>query len=139
MNTKLVLKTAKVLFFVVVLLSGLFTAWLFIPTPAILDKQVLDVPLTKPFKLVSYRNNPNDASMPFTYHYYVISDVSDIEEMEPFLITTDKFAKLGEFDENTFSLSVNGKIEQYTNDLWIEKSDGKLQHWYVSINARYIR
>ncbi|WP_394246776.1 hypothetical protein [Vibrio profundi] len=133
------MKAIKYFFFLVVLLGGLFTAWLFVPIPSVLDQQTFEQPLTEPFKLVAYRNNPNDASQPYTYHYFVVSDVSDIKEMEPFLITTDKFAKLGEFDENTFSMSVNGKIEQYTNDLWIEKSDGKLQHWYVSIQANYVR
>jgi len=133
------MKAIKYFFFLVVLLGGLFTAWLFVPIPSVLDQQTFEQPLTEPFKLVAYRSNPNDASKPYTYHYFVISDVSDIKEMQPFLITTDKFAKLGEFDENTFSMSVNGKIDQYTNDLWIEKSDGKLQHWYVSITANYVR
>ncbi|MGF1755419.1 hypothetical protein L4C33_17715 [Vibrio makurazakiensis] len=133
------MKALKYFFFFIVLLSGLFTAWLFVPIPATLDQKTFEQPLTEPFKLIAYRNNPNDASKPYTYHYYVISDVSDIKELEPFLITTDKFAKLGTFDEHTFSMTVNGKIEQYTNDLWVEKSDGKLQHIYVSIDANYVR
>ncbi|MEZ8786453.1 hypothetical protein AB6D73_04305 [Vibrio splendidus] len=133
------MKAIKTLFFLMVLLSGLFTAWLFIPIPATMDKQTLDVPLTEPFKLVAYRSNPNDASKPLTYHYYVISDVVGVDDMDPFLVTTDQFVKLDEFDENTFNLTVNGKIESYTNDLWIKKADGKLQHWYVSVDANYVR
>jgi len=103
------MKALKYFFFLIVLLSGLFTAWLFVPIPTVLDKQTFDQPLTEPFKLVAYRSNPNDATKPFTYHYYVVSDISNIKELEPFLITTDKFAKLGTFDEHTFSMTVNGK------------------------------
>ena len=133
------MKAIKTLFLLMILACGLFTAWLFISIPATIDKQTLDVPLTEPFKLVAYRSNPNDASKPFTYHYYVISDAVDIDDMDPFLITTDQFVKLGEFDENTFKLTVNGKIESYTNDLWIKKTDGTLQHWFVSVDANYVR
>lgn len=92
-----------------VLLSGLFTAWLFIPIPATIDKQTLDLPLTEPFKLVAYRSNPNDATKPFTYHYYVVSDISNVDDMDPFLVTTDQFVKLGDFDENTFKLTVTAR------------------------------
>ena len=133
------MKAIKTLFLLMILACGLFTAWLFISISATIDKQTLDVPLTEPFKLVAYRSNPNDASKPFTYHYYVISDAVDIDDMDPFLVTTDQFVKLGEFDENTFKLTVNGKIESYTNDLWIKKTDGTLQHWYVSVDANYVR
>lgn len=134
------MKAIKALFFAILLAMGLFVGWLFMPAQTTLDKQVLDAPLSvEPFKLVGYRSISTDPEVDSLYHYFVIIEGTDIKQIEPFLITSDPFVRLESSDENTLLITVNGKIERYTNDLWIEKSDGMLHHWYVSANAGYVR
>ncbi|HFN0991603.1 TPA: hypothetical protein ACHCIS_005114, partial [Vibrio parahaemolyticus] len=69
----------------------------------------------------------------------VLATGQSIEEQEPFLVTSDQFIRMEQTGDNTLSVTVNGRIYQYHNDLWVPKSDGKLQHFLVSATANYVR
>ncbi len=117
-----------------------FTAWLFMPAQTTLEKQVLDAPFSDaPFKMIGFRSISTDPEVDPMYHYYVVTDSTIVEDSEPFLITSDPFVRLTGNAENTLTIKVNGKITRYNNDLWIELPSGRLHHWYVSLDAKYVR
>ncbi|MCG9786405.1 hypothetical protein [Vibrio barjaei] len=126
--------------FSVVLLAVIATlSWVFIPTHETMGKQTLNVPLSDEFKLVAHRIHSTDPDAGPKYAYFVLSDATPINNSEPFLVTSDQFTKLEKIKDNGFTLTVNGRIYEYHNDLWIKKPNGQLHRWHVSINARYIR
>lgn len=134
------MKALKSVFFTALFCTFAFAAWLFMPAQSILEKQVLDAPFAgTPFKLVGFRSISTDPEIDPMYHYYVITDDTDVSDIEPFLITSDPFVRLTDNEEHTLTITVNGKITQYKNDLWIELPNGKLHHWYVSAIAGYVR
>lgn len=134
------MKVLKAMLMVVFLTILIFVGWLFLPPQERLDKQTLDIDLNNSeFKLVGYRNNSGDPSQPLTYHYFITLKDGKVDDLVPFLITTDPFVKLLESAENTVSLIANGKIDAYSNDVWVKQKDGILHHWYISIDAKYVR
>lgn len=128
----------------VALVIGLISAWIFLPPTNRLDKQIVNQPLQQPFSFVGYKVISSDPSIDPIYHYYIVGGEFVVEgeklnDTQPFLITADPFVKLKAFDESTIHISVTGKIELYNNDLWIQKSDGKVHHWYINMHSKYIR
>ncbi|BDU40386.1 conserved hypothetical protein [Vibrio nigripulchritudo SFn27] len=133
------MRTLKIWLSIVSLFLLAFSAWLFMPAISKVEKQVLEQDLAEPFRLVGYRVISTDPSIDATYHYYLTVKDSDIDEESPFLITSDPFIKVDNFDDNSLHISVTGKIELYRNDLWVKKDDEKLHHWYISMQSKYIR
>lgn len=134
------MKVLKSILFIAVFCTTAFAAWLFMPAQSTLEKQVLDAPFADaPFKMVGFRSISTDPEVDPMYHYYVITDETKVSDIEPFLITSDPFVRLTGNEEHTLTITVNGKITQYNNDVWVSLPSGKLHHWYVSANARYVR
>lgn len=114
-------------------------AWVFIPTHENIGPQTLKTPLDSEFTLVAHRVLSTDPDAGSKFAYFVVSQTGDISDLEPFLVTSDQFARIEKTGDNSLSLTVNGRIYLYNNDLWVDKTNGQLQRWYVSINARYLR
>ncbi|MEZ8104470.1 hypothetical protein FCV43_11060 [Vibrio genomosp. F6] len=133
------MKVLKAVLIVILFAAVSYVGWLFLPPQASLEKQTLDLDLNASFKLVGFRHNSGDPSLPLTYHYFITLEGEDVKDHTPFLITTDPFVKLKGSAENTLALVVNGKIDAYTNDVWVKQDDGILYHWYVSLDAKYVR
>ncbi|MGR5176943.1 hypothetical protein ACPV4B_13385 [Vibrio parahaemolyticus] len=114
-------------------------AWVFIPTHENIGPQTVKTPLDNEFTLVAHRVLSTDPDAGSKFAYFVVTQTSDINDLEPFLVTSDQFARIEKTGDNSLSLTVNGRIYQYHNDLWVNKTNGQLQRWYVSINARYLR
>ncbi|NLS11891.1 hypothetical protein HGP28_03165 [Vibrio sp. SM6] len=114
-------------------------ALLFLPTHTTLGKEVLSKPIAEEFKLVGYRSLSTDPATTGQIHYFVVGLDANVDELTPFLITTDRFVRVSAVEENSFHLTINGKISAYHNDLWVKRSNGTVKHWRVSADANYQR
>ncbi|MGR5236332.1 hypothetical protein [Vibrio alfacsensis] len=114
-------------------------AWMFIPSHETIGQKTLEEALNDNYNLVGHRIHSTDPDVGNMFGYFVVSKGGSIEDAEPFLVTSDQFIRMEQTGENTLSLTVTGRIYRYHNDLWVTKTDGKLQHWFVSATANYVR
>ncbi|RJX68969.1 hypothetical protein DZ860_16090 [Vibrio sinensis] len=126
------------LLLLVIIAAGVL-AWVFIPTHESMGKQVLEQPLNDTFRLVGHRIYSTDPDSSKMFSYFVLSDATNVEDEKPFLTTSDQFVRAKQTGDNTISLTVNGRIYQYHNDLWVKMENGQLHHWYVSTQSNYVR
>ncbi|TFH89846.1 MULTISPECIES: hypothetical protein [Vibrio] len=114
-------------------------AWVFIPTHVRLSSEILSKPIGNGFQIVGYKalsTKPEDGKL---NHFFLIDSNGDVKDAEPFLITSDPFIQFETTDENKLSLTVKGRIKHFDNDLWVEREDGTVQHWFISVDAEYTR
>lgn len=117
----------------------LVLAWVFIPTHVRLSSEILNKPVGEGFKLVGYKaisTKPQDGKL---NHYFLIDADASAKDATPFLISSDPFIKFEQTDETKLSVTINGRVKQLDNDLWVERSDGTVQHWLISANINYVR
>ena len=129
----------KITLLTLILIASAVTAWVFIPTHTSLGPQVASIPIGEDFSLVGYKIVSTDRKLNEMKQFYLIANGSELGDDEPVLITSDQFLRVVSVKDNTFKLSVKGRIEQYRNDLWVEKSDGTAHHWLVSMQSDYIK
>lgn len=114
-------------------------AYVFIPTHVRLGTQITDQAVGSDYKLVGYKaisTKPQDGKL---NHYFLIPSNGTIDDVEPFLITSDPFITVGKVVDNKLTLNVRGRVKHFDNDLWVEKGDGKVEHWFISADISYIR
>ena len=114
-------------------------AWVLIPTHTTLSRQISSTPVGENFTLVGYKLVSTEKKLNMLNQYYLIANGTEIGDQDPIITTSDQFLLVENVKDNTFKLSVKGRIEQYRNDAWVEKSDGKVEHWYISLDSSYIR
>lgn len=131
---KILLALAIALLAIVALL-----AWVFIPTHERIGPQTNEIDLNDEFSISAHRIVSTDPDVGSKFAYFVVSDAVNIEDQEPFLVTSDQFAKVSVTGEQTLQAVVNGRIYQFHNDLWVERENGQLWRWYVSLEANYVR
>ncbi|MCW8335673.1 hypothetical protein J4N42_21325 [Vibrio sp. SCSIO 43135] len=133
------MKLLKISFYSLLALTALFSVWLFMPAKVTLAQQVLDKSVGEPFSVIGYRTVSTDPEADTQYHYFLAGSDDKVEDLEPFLVTTDPFVRVIEFGDNKLSITSSGRIYSYHNDLWVEKDDGTIHHWYVSLQSQYVR
>lgn len=114
-------------------------AYVFIPTHVRLGSEIINKPLNDHYRLVGYKAISTDPKDGKLNHYFLLPINQTIESNEPFLISSDPFIKIIEVKDNKLTLSVKGRVKHFDNDLWVEKADGKVEHWLISADIRYIR
>ncbi len=114
-------------------------AWVFIPSHETVGAQTLEEALNDNYTLVGHRIHSTDPDAGNMFGYFVVYKGASTDDLEPFLVTSDQFIRMEQTGDNTLALTVNGRIYRYHNDLWVENPDGKLQHWFVSATAKYVR
>ncbi|MGR5319689.1 hypothetical protein [Vibrio alfacsensis] len=114
-------------------------AWMFIPSHETMGQKTLEEALNDNYVLIGHRIHSTDPDAGNMFGYFVVSKGNGIDDAEPFLVTSDQFIRMEQTGENTLSLTVNGRIYRYHNDLWVANTEGKLQHWLVSATANYVR
>lgn len=118
---------------------ALVLAWVFIPTHVRLSSEILNQPVGEGFKLIGHKaisTKPEDGKL---NHFFLIDENSSVKDATPFLITSDPFIKVSQTDENKLSIKINGRVKQLDNDLWVERADGTVQHWFISAQINYVR
>lgn len=115
------------------------SAWLVLPTPDRLTNTVYEQDIAQDYQLVGVKNIPGERQKAVTYHYFLLLKGNSYKGQTPFLITTDPFIQASVNNEKELHIISHGKIEQYNNDLWIKMNNGKVHHWYVSLNSSYVR
>ncbi|WP_306439761.1 hypothetical protein [Vibrio japonicus] len=136
LNTMSKLKLSIALLIIAV--CALF-AYVFIPTHVRLGSEIINKPINDQYRLVGYKaisTEPKDGKL---NHYFLLSTNQTTEGNEPFLISSDPFIKIIEIKDNKLTLSVKGRVKHFDNDLWVEKADGKVEHWLISANIRFVR
>lgn len=88
------------------------------------DKEVIKIPLSDTETLVGYRNNAHGATIGFSYYFYIKSNKSK-KLSSAFLVTDTPDVIFRLKEQGVFSLHVDGKVYQFTNDVWVNKQ-GKL-------------
>ena len=129
----------KLSFGLVVLAVTLVLAWVFIPTHVRLGSEILNQPVGEGFQLVGHKAISTDPQDGKLNHYFLIDQTTSVKDAQPFLITSDPFIKVAKVDDNKISLTINGRVKHLDNDLWVERPDGTVQHWYISTVINYIR
>ncbi|HDI3250442.1 hypothetical protein [Vibrio cholerae] len=89
-----------------------------------LDNEVIKVPLSDTQTLIGYRNNAGGATTGFSYYFYVKSNESE-KLPSAFLITDTPDVTFQIKEQGVFSLHVDGKVYQFTNNVWVNEQ-GKL-------------
>lgn len=118
---------------------ALLLAYVFIPTHVRLGSEILNQPVGEGFQLIGHRAISTDPQDGKLNHFFLIDQASSVSEAQPFLITSDPFIKVSNVDDNKISLIINGRVKSLDNDLWVERPDGTVQHWYISAKINYIR
>ncbi|EGU29837.1 hypothetical protein [Vibrio scophthalmi] len=129
----------KIVLLALVLIAAGVAAWVFIPTHTSLGPQVSSTPIGEEFSLVGYKIVSTDRKLNKMNQYFLIANGSELGDNEPVLTTSDQFLRVVAVKNNTFKLSVKGRIEQYRNDIWVEKSDGTAHHWLASMQSDYVK
>tara|TARA_Y100001960_G_C14763361_1_gene875415 strand:+ start:1675 stop:2076 length:402 start_codon:yes stop_codon:yes gene_type:complete len=114
-------------------------AYVFIPTHVRLGTQITEQAVGNDYKLVGFKaisTKPQDGKL---NHYFLIPSNGTIDDVEPFLITSDPFLSVGKVVDNKLTLTIRGRVKHFDNDLWVEKDDGKVEHWLISADISYIR
>lgn len=126
-------------------LSGLVVAiaallaYVFIPTHVRLGAEITNQTIGENYRLVGYKaisTKPQDGKL---NHYFLIAQDASVEDTDPFLITSDPFLTVDNVSDNKLSLNIKGRVKHFDNDLWVEKGNGKVEHWYISANINYVR
>ncbi len=121
-----------------VLIAALL-AYVFIPTHVRLGSEVINQPINDQYTLVGYKaisTEPKDGKL---NHYFIVATNQSVEGTEPFLISSDPFIKVTNIEDNKLTLSIQGRVKHFDNDLWVEKPNGSVEHWLISANIGYIR
>ncbi|HAS61137.1 MAG TPA: hypothetical protein DCS35_00350 [Vibrio sp.] len=129
----------KIAFLTLILIASAVAAWVFIPTHTSLGHQISSAPVGDNLTLVGYKIASTDKKLNKLNQYYLVENGSEIGDQEPLITTSDQFLRIKSLKDNTLTLTVTGRIEQYRNDIWVEKSDGTVQHWLVNLNSSYVR
>ena len=135
----LIMSKIKITLVSLVLIACAVAAWVFIPTHTSLGSKIMSVPIGDEFSLVGYKIASTDRKLNKMNQFYLIANGTELGDDEPVLISSDQFLRVVSIKDNTFKLSVKGRIEQYRNDLWVEKSDGTVHHWLVSMQSDYVK
>ncbi|PFG58592.1 hypothetical protein ATG66_1146 [Vibrio sp. ES.051] len=131
-------KFIQALLLLAVVAAGVL-AWVFIPSHETIGQKTLEQALSDHYTLVGHRIYSTDPDAGNRFGYFILATGQNIEEQTPFLVTSDQFIRMEKTGDNTLSATINGRIYQYHNDLWVQTSDGKLQHFLVSATANYVR
>lgn len=86
-----------------------------------LDQKVLDVKLSDTLSIVGYRNNSGNATVAYTYNFYVKSQTNKLPQ--PFLVTATPKLDIDVISDKSFSASLTGKIYKFTNIVWVKEGD----------------
>ncbi|MDW6004182.1 hypothetical protein [Vibrio mangrovi] len=105
---------------------------LFQPTDN-LDQQILDVALSDTVSVVGFRNNNGNATVSYSYNFYVRSEGEELPS--PFLISGTPDVNVTAKGADSFALDITGKIYQFTNIVWINKN-GSLLPIHVELVAK---
>ncbi|MCZ4292653.1 hypothetical protein [Vibrio sinaloensis] len=124
---------------ILIITIALVLAWVFIPTHVRLGNEILNQSIGDGYKLVGHKAISTDPQAGKLNHFFLIDQSASVSDSEPFLITSDPFITVTKVDDNKLSLLINGRVKFLDNDLWIERPDGTVQHWYVSANINYVR
>lgn len=131
-------KIKTTLILLLVLVAALL-AYVFIPTHVRLGSEIINQPLNDQYTLVGYKaisTEPKDGKL---NHYFIVATNQSVEVTEPFLISSDPFIKVTNVEDNKLTLSIQGRVKHFDNDLWVEKPNGSVEHWLISANIGYIR
>ncbi|MEF1257200.1 hypothetical protein [Vibrio sp. M260112] len=79
-----------------------------------LDKEILNVKITKSLSLSGFRMNTGGATVPFRYVYFI----NHKENKTPFLITNSNSIKVDIINDKHITINVIGEIYEYTNAIW---------------------
>lgn len=120
-------------------ITALILAWLFIPTHTRLGSEITNSNVADALEFKGYKLHSTEPKDGKLHQYYLISKGQHIEDTEPFLITSDPFAKLTHIEGNQLQLHVSGRVKSLNNDLWIETQDGKVNHWLISVQIKHTR
>lgn len=129
----------KIIFLTLILITSAVAAWVFIPTHTSLGYPIASIPVGENLSLVGYKLASTEKKLNKLNQYYLIENDSEIGDQEPLITTSDQFLRIASIKDNTLTLNVKGRIEQYRNDIWVEKADGTVQHWLISLNSNYVR
>ncbi|MGL5757560.1 hypothetical protein [Plesiomonas sp.] len=86
------------------------------------DKEILRTPIFDSQILVGYRNNTGNTTTGFSYYFYIKSNGSE-KLPSPFLITDTPNIKFLIKKNRQLSFHVDGKVYQFTNNIWINNQD----------------
>ncbi|GAB2644076.1 hypothetical protein [Vibrio panuliri] len=129
----------KIVCLSLVVIAAAVAAWVFIPTHTSLGPQIASIPIGNDLTLVGHKIASTEKKLNKLNQYFLIANGSEIGDQEPVLTTSDQFLRVESVKDNTFKLNVKGRIEQYRNDIWVEKSDGTVHHWLISLDSSYVR
>ena len=129
----------KLSFLVIIVAVAALLTYVFVPTHVRLGSEVLNKPINEQYTLLGYKAISTEPSDGKLNHYFLVPVNTTVEDVEPFLISSDPFIKVESVKDNKLSLSIKGRVKHFDNDLWVEKPNGKVEHWLISADIRYIR
>ncbi|EPC02753.1 hypothetical protein L861_10430 [Litchfieldella anticariensis FP35 = DSM 16096] len=100
------------------------------------DREVLRVRLSDDVRIVAYRNNQGGATVPFTYHVFLLGSGESVDDKAPFLVTFTPDIGIEIIEEDHVAIEVTGDVHEFTNRLWVKNADGELQRIAADFIAR---
>jgi hypothetical protein len=86
-----------------------------------LDQKVLDVKLSDTLSIVGYRNNSGNATVAYTYNFYIKSQADKLPP--PFLVTGTPTLDVDVRSDKSFSADLTGKVYKFTNIVWVKEGE----------------
>lgn len=99
------------------------------------DQEVARVLLSDDMQIVTYRNNQGGATVPFTYHVFLLGRGETLDDSAPFLVTSTPNIEVATTDSDRVAIEVTGDVLEFTNRLWVKNADGELHHIAVDFTA----
>lgn len=99
------------------------------------DQEVARVLLSDDMQIVTYRNNQGGATVPFTYHVFLLGSGETLDESSPFLVTSTPNIEVTTIDSDHVAIEVTGDVHEFTNRLWVKNADGDLYQIAVDFTA----
>lgn len=130
------LKTILSTLFILLILGA---AWLLIPTHTRLGSEIVNKPVGESLEFKGYKLLSTEPKEGKLHHYFLVGTGQDVKDVEPFLVTSDPFAKITFVTDDKLQLQVKGRVTLLNNDLWIENSDGTVNHWLISAQIQHTR
>lgn len=99
------------------------------------DREVLRVQFSDDVRIVAYRNNQGGATVPFTYHVFLLGSGESVDDKAPFLVTSTPDIEIEVTGEDHVVIEVTGDVHEFTNRLWVKNADGELQRIAADFTA----